>query len=254
MKAVDREVYFFDSLLSGESRTFTRDMEISMAGNFQFTANAKDELGQVVTFASNTIPIAYAPPTPVPTEAPLVTPPAPATNALPQETAAPQWISQAESAADTAKWIFAGIAGVLALLLLIGAVRRGHSKSQSNKAMDHLEGANYRDYSTAPKRRRRSEIISGEEEVKEETAAPAETNEQPEVKEEAQDSAPLADTLKRVLDESGDAAKDAADEISDAAEKAADTVKETAEEVKADAESAAQNAQEAARRRRTGRK
>jgi hypothetical protein len=160
VKAVDKEVYFFDTIPSGASRTVTRDMEISMAGNFQFTANAKDELGQVVTFASNTIPIAYAPPTAVPTEAPLVTPPAPMTYTPVPETAAPQWIKQAESAADTAKWIFAGIAGVLAVLLLIGAVRRGHSKSQSNKAMDHLEGATYRDYSVAPKGRRRSEIVS----------------------------------------------------------------------------------------------
>ena len=264
VKAVDREVYFYDVLLSGESRTFTRDMEISMAGNFQFTANAKDELGQVVTFASNTIPIAYAPPTPVPTEAPLVTPPAPATNPLPQETAEPQWIRQAETAADTAKWVFAGIGGVLGVLLLIGAVRRGHSRSQSNKAMDHLEGANYRDYSAAPRRRRRNEVISGEEE-KAEAAAPeektAEQEPEPEVKEEPRDTAPLAETLKRVLDESGDAAKDTAAEIKGAAEEAAEKAQEiaekaqeTAEEAKAGAETAAQNAQEAARRRRTGRK
>ena len=260
VKAVDREVYFFDSIPSGESRTITRDMEISMAGNFQFTANAKDELGQVVTFASNIIPIAYAPPTPEPTEAPLVTPPAPVTYTPVPETAAPEWIHQAEQAADTAKWVFVGIAGVLAVLLLIGAVRRGHSRSQSNKAMDHLEGANYRDYSIAPKRGKRNEVISGEEEKKEAAAGVTEETEQPQAvpEEEAQNSELMAETLKRLYDEPAEAAKDAAGEAGAAAEETAEAVKDAAEEAaegaKAEAEPAAQSMQEASRRRRTGRK
>ena len=259
VKAVEREVYFFDVIPSGESRTVTRDMEISMAGAFQFTANAKDELGQVVTFASNTIPIAYAPPTPVPTEAPLVTPPAPATMALPQETASPQWIPQTERAADTAKWIFAGIAGVLGVLLLIGAVRRGHSRSQSNKAMDHLEGANYRDYSVAPKRRKRNEVISGEEERAEEASALPEQGEpakaEPDQGEQKSDL--MAETLKRLYDESADSAEAAAEEAGAAAEEVSEAAEEAAGqiagEVKAEAEPAAQSMQEATRRRRTGR-
>ena len=255
IKAVEKEVYFFDSIPSGESRTVTRDMEISQAGTFQFTANAKDELGQMLTFASNTIPIAYAPPTPEPTEAPLVTPPAPATMAMPQETAAPQWISQAENAADTAKWIFAGIAAVLGTLLLIGAVRRGHSRSQSNKAMDHLEGANYRDYSAAPRGRKRNEVVSGEEERREEELP---VPEQPAADEKNE---LMAETLKRLYNDAPDAAKKAADDAAAAAEETAEKAEETAEGaaeavhdaadgIKADAESAAQSLQEATRRRR----
>ena len=242
VKAVEREVYFFDSIPSGESRTFTRDMEITMAGTFQFTANAKDELGQVLTFASNTVPVAYAPPTAVPTEAPLVTPPAPETKAIPQATSAPQWISQAEQTADTAKWILAGVAGVLAALLLVGAVRRGRSKSQSNKAMDHLDGANYRDYSVAPKGRRRNEVMSGEEERAEEAAAAAEAEAPEEKKEEGGEL--MAETLKRLYNESADAVKETAEEAGEAVQEAADTVK-------AEAEPAAQSMQEATRRRRT---
>ena len=259
VKAVEREVYFFDLIPSGESRTVTRDMEISMAGNFQFTANAKDELGQVVTFASNTIPIAYAPPTPEPTEAPLVTPPAPAEIPMPTATTAPEWIGQSESIADTAKWIFTGIAGVLGLLLLIGAVRRGHSKSQSNKAMDHLEGANYRDYSVAPKRRRRSEVISGEEERAQGTE-PAAVQPETEEKKEEQNSELMAETLKRLYNEAADGTQEAAGEAAEAAEaveSAADdatvVIRDAAEDVKAEAENAAQNVQEAVRRRRAGR-
>ena len=264
VKAVDKEVYFFDTIPSGESRSVTRDMEISMAGNFQFTANAKDELGQVVTFASNTIPIAYAPPTAVPTEAPLVTPPAPVTYTPVPETAAPQWIKQAESAADTAKWVFAGIAGVLTVLLLIGAVRRGHRKSQSNKAMDHLEGATYRDYSVAPKGRKRSEIVSGEEERGAQAAGTPNAGEGPQAPatQDAGSDELMAETLKRLYDEPAEGAKAAAAETAAAVEETAgsaqeavqEAVQEAAETAPAEAETAPQTTQEATRRRRASRK
>lgn len=264
VKAVDKEVYFFDTIPSGESRSVTRDMEISMAGNFQFTANAKDELGQVVTFASNTIPIAYAPPTAVPTEAPLVTPPAPVTYTPVPETAAPQWIKQAESAADTAKWVFAGIAGVLTVLLLIGAVRRGHRKSQSNKAMDHLEGATYRDYSVAPKGRKRSEIVSGEEERGAKAAGTPNAGELPQAPatQDAGSDELMAETLKRLYDEPAEGAKAAAAETAAAVEETAgsaqeavqEAVQEAAETAPAEAETAPQTTQEATRRRRASRK
>ena len=248
--AVDRQVYHFDSIPSGESRTITRDMEISMAGIFQFNATTKDELNQMLIFPSNQIPIAYAPPTPVPTEAPLVTPPAPAQIALPEATAAPQWIRQAESAADTAKWIFLGIAGVLGALLLIGAVRRGRMKSQSNKAMDHLEGANYRDYSAAPRGRKRNEVISGEEEAAQEAAADApekaDESAKPEEKSEL-----MAETLKRLYEEPAEGAKEAAETAEAAAEETAEAAKQ---EIQDKAEPAAQSMQEANRRRRAGRK
>ncbi len=248
--AVERQVYHFDVIPSGESRTITRDMEISMAGTFQFNATVKDELNQMLVFSSNAIPSAYAPPTPVPTEAPLVTPPAPAQIEMPQATAAPTWIRQAESAADTAKWVFLGIAGVLGLLLLIGAGRRARMKSESNKAMDHLEGANYRDYSTAPRGRRRNEVISGEEEAAREAAADeTEKTEEP-AKPEEEKSELMAETLKRLYNDSADGAKEAAEEAGAVVEEAA----EAAEEVKDAAEPAAQSMQEATRRRRAGRK
>jgi hypothetical protein len=186
---------------------------------------------------------------------------------LPQETAAPQWIKQAESAADTAKWIFAGIAGVLGVLLLIGAVRRGHSRSQSNKAMDHLEGATYRDYSVAPKGRRRSEIVSGEEERSANAAGTPEAGELPQAAEtkDAGSDDLMAETLKRLYDEPTESVQAAAagtaaavEETAGAAEEAAqETVQETAEAdetVKIEAENAPQTTQEATRRRRAGRK
>jgi hypothetical protein len=195
----------------------------------------------------------------VPTEAPLVTPPAPATKALPSATEAPGWIRQAETAADNAKWIFAGIAGCLGVLLLIGAVRRGHSKSQSNKAMDHLEGANYRDYSAAPRRRRRSEIVSGEEEEAkpEEEAPAAEAEDAKEDGQEKEENGELmAETLKRLYDDA-ETAKSAAPEAAEKAEEKAGEAKAeepAAEEPKAEEEPIVINARDASRRRRTARK
>ena len=48
-----------------------------MPGIFQFTASCQDQLSQTLTFASNSLPITLERPTAEPTEAPIVTPPAP---------------------------------------------------------------------------------------------------------------------------------------------------------------------------------
>jgi hypothetical protein len=193
-----------------------------MAGTYQFTASCKDILGQTLNFTSNAIQIGYAEPTPVPTEAPLVTPPAPATEPLPTDQPEPEWLDQAESIAGIAKWILAGIGGLLLLLLLIGAVRRGKSRSDSKKAMDHLEGATYRDYGTKPKRRR-SEIDNGGTEADKAAAADNENS--------AHSSALMAETLKRLYDEKTpeQAAQEAGETANDADQAAAETAAPAAE-------------------------
>lgn len=261
VKAVETELYNFESIPAGESASFIRDVDISMEGTFQFTASCRDQLDQLLTFSSNQVVIGYVDPTPVPTEAPLVTPPAPAKEPMPEDQPEPEWLGQAESIAETAKWILAGIAGVLLLLLLIGAVRRGKRRSESKKAMDHLEGATYRDYSAVPKRRHRSEISNGG--VVEEAAA----EEKPATAEEttAQSSELMAETLRRLYSEKPDetvpetvaetaekaaeeAAGTAAEAVEETAEKAEEAAAEVTEEVKAAAEEAI------ATRRRRGRK
>ena len=68
------QLYHFPTIAAGESRNFSRDVSVSMAGQYQFTATCKNLLQEDVTFQSNIIPIQYAMPTPVPTEAPIVTP------------------------------------------------------------------------------------------------------------------------------------------------------------------------------------
>lgn len=240
VKAVETPLYSVESIPAGESVSFIRDTEVSMAGSYQFTASCKDVLGQTLNFDSNAIPIAYAEPTPVPTEAPLVTPPAPATEPLPTDQPEPEWLDQAEGVAGIAKWILAGVGGLLLLLLLIGAVRRGKSRSDSKKAMDHLEGATYRDYGTKPKHRR-SEINNGGTEADHAAAAENENS--------AHSSELMAETLKRLYDEKAPeqtvkeaaevvtevadkAAEEAAAPAAETAEKAAEVSPETAEAVK----------------------
>ena len=144
----------------------------------------------------------------------------------------------------------------------IGAVRRGKSRSESRKAMDHLEGGTYRDYSAVPKRRHRSEISNGgtvEEAVAAADEAPATAEETT-----AQSSELMAETLRRLYSEKPDdkapetveaiteAAEAAEKAVTGTAEAAAETaekaVTEAAQEVKAAAE------ETAGTRRRRGRK
>lgn len=266
VKAVETELYSFESIPAGGSASFLRDVNVSMQGTYQFTASCRDQLDQVLTFSSNAVVISYVDPTPVPTEAPLVTPEAPPAEPMPTDQPEPEWLGQVEGIAEIAKWIFAGIAAALLILLLIGAVRRGKSRSESKKAMDHLEGANYRDYSTEPKRRRRSEISNGG------TAGEAAAEEKPETENTAQNSELMAETLRRLYSEkpeenAPEAETEAADTVAETAEKTAEVaageIAETAESVTEEAEEAVTEvseevkaaAEEAiASRRRRGRK
>ena len=197
----------------------------------------------------------------------MVTPPAPATEPIPTDMPEPEWLEQAETIAEGAKWIFAAIAGILLILLLIGAVRRGKSRSESKKAMDHLEGGTYRDYSAVPKRRHRSEISNGGT-VEE---APGK-EEKPETEDTVQNSELMAETLRKLYSEKpedkapaeaaeavGEAAEaveekaaEAAEAVTEAAENAAEEAAETAEEVSEEVVKAAEEA--IATRRRRGRK
>lgn len=241
VKAVDTTLYNFASIPAGESASFVRDVDVSMAGTFQFTATCRDALDQVLSFNSNPVVISYAEPTPVPTEAPLVTPPAPAMEPIPTDQPEPEWLGQAESIADSAKWILTGVAGLLLILLLIGAVRRGKSRSDSKKAMDHLEGANYRDYSSVPKRRHRSEISNGG------TAGAAESAGSQETENTVQNGELMAETLRKLYaekpgEEAGAVVEEAAESAAEAVEEAAETAAETAETV---TENAAESAGEA---------
>ncbi len=210
IKAVDTTINTYDVITAGDSRSFTREMAVSMAGTYQFTATCKDQLDQTLNFSSNMLLITKEQPTEEPTVVPVATPKAPKYAKVPESydelkdgQKLPEWTDQVETIAGKAKWILAGIVGALVLLLLIGAVRRGAQKSHSNKAMDHLEGANYRDYSVQPKRKKRS-VISGKDPIeKKELKA----EEEPE--NTAQDSELMAETLQRLYREDSPAKAEA---------------------------------------------
>ena len=117
--------------------------------------------------------------------------------------------------------------------------------------MDHLQGATYRDYSTQPKRRHRSEIDNGGAGENAKTA--------PEKAEETvQDSELMAETLKRLY--SDQPAETAAQAVEAAVEEAAgtsaaDAPAEAAAQAAEAVEEAKQTAEEAAKgRRRRGKK
>ena len=200
IRAVDTVINSFETIPAGESRSFTREMAISMPGTFQFTARCRDQLDQTLTFSSNLLQVALERPTPEPTEAPIVTPPAPRYETVPENyeelapsQKLPEWTEQVESIAGPARWVLGGITAVLLCLLLIGGIRRGVRKSQSNKAMDHLDGANYRDYGTQPRRNRRSEIRPSSDEPKKEAEEKSFGVESP-----AHDSELMAETLRKL--------------------------------------------------------
>ena len=218
VKAVDTTINTYDLIEAGDSRTFTRTMAVSMAGTYQFTATCRDQLDQQLSFGSNMLLISLEQPTAEPTEAPIATPPAPQYEEVPETyedldpaRKLPGWVDQVESIADQIKWILAGVVAVLVILLLIGAIRRGAQKRHSNQAMDHLEGANYRDYSTEPKRNKRS-VISGKDPVEKKAA------EEEQTENTAQDSELMAETLQRLYKDSAPAEGGAEGEAADAAQ------------------------------------
>lgn len=150
------KLYSFPTIEAGQSRSFSRDLAVSMAGQYQFEASCLNLLQETVSFKSNILPIAYAQPTPVPTEAPIVTPPQPVYEELPTTDGLPAYVDGVQRALN-ALWIICLVLAILSGgLLAAGLVRRAQQKAQSDKAYDHLERGTYRDYSTpAPKEKHR---------------------------------------------------------------------------------------------------
>ena len=140
------QLYSFPSILAGESRDFTRDVSVSMAGQYRFDARVKNQLNETETFESNIIYIAFAQPTPEPTDAPIVTPPMPTYEDIPTDDGLPAYVDTVQKALSIAYRVLLVLAAICLLLLAIGVVRRMQAIHESNKAQDHLERGSYRDY------------------------------------------------------------------------------------------------------------
>ncbi len=150
----ETNLYTFDTLAAGETRTINRDTALSMPGKYRFTVTAQDPLESTLTFESNEMQIAFsmptaAPATPTPRPDPTVEPTfVPAT--VPPKTDAsigtvPKLIQRILLPVLIA-------AGILLLgscaLLVVAKVQRVKQEKNSKAAVDRLERAKRRDYVT----------------------------------------------------------------------------------------------------------
>ena len=142
-------LYTFPSIYSGETRTFTRDVSVSMKGTFQFEASTLNQLQERVSFSSNTLKIDSASPTEVPTEVPIVTPPKPELQNLPTEDDLNETVKALQQPLMTVGIVFVSLFALGFILLCAAALRRRKLKLESAAALDHLSGGGSRDY-TAP--------------------------------------------------------------------------------------------------------
>ncbi len=136
----------FPSILAGETRELTRDVSVSMAGQYRFDASVKNQLDETEVFNSNIIPIAYAQPTAVPTEAPIITPPLPQHEEIPTADGLPEYVGSIQQVLRALYWVFMVLAIISLALLAAGVVRRIQANVASSKAQDHLERSGSRNY------------------------------------------------------------------------------------------------------------
>lgn len=146
------EIAAFASIPAGETRTFSRDVTLSMAGKYQLRAEAQDALESTLTFESNILQIAFLEATPAPVTAdPNIT-------ATPEPTfvkATYPKISDPDigTLPKLLRMFFyplmiaAGGLFVIALILLaIASGKRAKLRKASENALDHLERSNHRNY------------------------------------------------------------------------------------------------------------
>ena len=180
--AVDTALYNFETLPAGATKTFVRDVAISMAGQYQFEARVENQLNEIDKFPSNILPINYAMPTAAPTEAVIATPVPPVYATNPVVDDLPEYYGTLETGLGYFKWVLAGLAGVCLVLFAIGAVRHSQLKKHSAQAVDHLEGGFHRDYEQRASKKRKTASAPAEEapvapktEIKDEPAVPTDS-------------------------------------------------------------------------------
>lgn len=200
VSATGVDLYTFPSILAGETREFTRDVHVSMAGQYRFDARVKNQLGENATFESNVIRIAHELPTPEPTSAPIVTPPKPVYEQMPTTDGLPEYVDTLQNVLGTAGKVFMVLGGICLALLLIGVVRRIQANVQSAKAQDHLERGTYRDY-TQPSKGKKEKKPAKEQSVSrpigEDKGAPAIPDSDADT-EYAEDGELMAETLRKL--------------------------------------------------------
>lgn len=140
-------LYTFPTILPGETRDFTRDVSIQMAGQYQFVASVRDQLNQTQTFNSNIIYIAHQSPTPVPTKVPLPVPTLQALEMVPTEAVVPEEYDMANEVMGYTRYIFMVPAIIGLLLLVVAAVGRIYVGAFNRKRPeDRIDLSSVRNY------------------------------------------------------------------------------------------------------------
>jgi len=202
VSATKVDLYTFDSIPAGETRTFVRDVRVEMAGNFRFDARVENQLEETETFYSELVRVIHSTPTTAPTQVPIAKPVLPEKEELPTQDGLPPYVSTVQNVLGIAQWVFLAV-GVAALaLVIVGLAGRAKNAAQSAKASDHLERNGYRDYTqavSAKKRHVMPEDASTEDEPT--AAAPVEEAPAEEAREEAADPAAVSDKMAELYPE-----------------------------------------------------
>lgn len=146
------EIYTFASIPKGTTKTLSRDVTLSMAGKFQFRAEATDALENTLSFESNILQIAFLTPTPAPvTVNPNITStPEPTFVKATYPRISDPDIGTLPKLIRTFFYplMLAGfVLLIVALIILaIASKKRMEIRKLSENALDHLERSNHRDY------------------------------------------------------------------------------------------------------------
>lgn len=200
VSATGVDLYSFESIPAGQTRTFVRDVRVEMAGNFRFDARMANQLGDTETFSSELIRVIHSTPTAAPTQVPIAKPVLPEKEELPTHDGLPPYVDTVQNVLSIAQWIFLGMSAMAVVLIIVGIIGRVKNASHSAKASDHLERNGYRDYTMAVSSKKRHSMPAEEGET-EESAAPIEEAPSVQPQEEAADPAAVNDKMAELYPE-----------------------------------------------------
>lgn len=192
------DLYTFESIPAGETRSFVRDVRVEMSGNFRFDARVKNQLEETETFHSELIRISHSTPTAAPTMVPIPMPQVPVMEKLPTSDGLPPYVTTVQNVMGIAQWVFLAIGAIAVALIVVGTAGRVKNAAKSAKAPDHLERDGYRDYTQAVSAKKRHMMPAEEDEdVDEEYHAPK--AEEPAPDEEAPAEGAASDTVNDAM-------------------------------------------------------
>ena len=224
------DLYTFASIPAGETRSFVRDVQVEMAGNFRFDARLKNQLDQTETFSSELVRISHATPTAAPTSVPIATPVVPTMEKLPTDDGLPPYVSTLENAMGVGTWVFLLIGVACVALIAVGIVGRVKNAAESAKAADHLERDGYRDYTQAVSAKERRMMPADEIEAAAEDEYRPVKAEEPAEEAPVEEAAVVVDQMTELYPEAAQQAAEPAPEAAEEPEEATYTRRRKADE------------------------